>query len=177
MKVDKMQLWMLISDTLSNLPAGEQWTTDTLWLAANWNNCYMDGKHELTTDKEWEILDPIMKNGTYTEENCKALFDILDEERFEIYMKLSYGSETMSPIDSFVESILTTKWRKYPSLNGCFYDFAGNEFPDGITLDDVISCFHTKFPDCTIEWCDRYILECKRDSCITKSGILVKLAA
>ena len=94
MKVDASYLWMFVREWLSNLPGEDQWETDTLWLAANWNYCYLDGKHPLTTKEEWEILDEIMKNSVYTEKDCKRLFDLLCEKRIELYVKLCYELET-----------------------------------------------------------------------------------
>ena len=86
---------MLVRDELSNLPGEDQWANDTLWLASNWNYCYLDGKHPLTSNEEWKILDEIMNNATYTENNCKRLFDILCEKRFELYVKLCYDLGTV----------------------------------------------------------------------------------
>ena len=67
------------------------WVDDHLWLAANWGYCFMDGKHPLTTEEEWKILEEFMKGEViYTEKRSKKLFHILCEKRFELYMKLTF---------------------------------------------------------------------------------------
>ena len=103
MKVDKEHLWLLVRDILSKLPGEDKWCNNWLWFAVNYNTCHMDGKHPLTSDEEWKVLEEIINKdqldtdeNIYTEEDCKRLFDLLDEKRFELFMKLYYRSKKVA---------------------------------------------------------------------------------
>ena len=93
MNVKKINQWKLIKYILENESCDNQWEDDALFLAANWGNCYLEGKHPLTTNIEWKILDEHMKvmPYTYSEEGSKKLFYMLCDKRFELFIKLFCG--------------------------------------------------------------------------------------
>ena len=90
MEVKKSCQWLLIRHILSNYTGENKWEDDSLFLAANWGYCYLDGKHPLTTDNEWKILDRHMNVNPYrySEQGSKNLFYLLCDKRFELFVKL-----------------------------------------------------------------------------------------
>lgn len=83
MKVSRNQLWQIVRDTVSRYEDEDKWAFDEIWLAANWDNCYLDGKHPKTSDEEWVVLDKIMRQEPciYSEDICRQVFDLLCHER------------------------------------------------------------------------------------------------
>jgi len=81
MTVTRNQLWQIVRDTVSRYEDEDKWAFDAIWLAANWDYCYLQGKHPKTSEEEWVILDKIMTEGGYSEDICRQLFDLLCNER------------------------------------------------------------------------------------------------
>ena len=92
-------MWEIVRSVVSEYEDDSKWAFDELWLAANWDNCYMDGKHSKTTEEEWKILEKIMTQEPciYSEEICKQLFDLLCNDRLNMFLAISFPSTENHP--------------------------------------------------------------------------------
>jgi hypothetical protein len=86
------------------------------------------------------------------------------------------GIYSISFCKKIVHEIITSKNLKYKCCNqSYFYDLA-DKFPEGTLLDDIIDCFHEKFPLSKISFKHSYIVKynSKPYKNIHKTGILVE---
>lgn len=65
----------------------DHWAHDELCMALNYGNCFMEGKHERTTDEDWIIFcDTVLKE--YSEECCVNLWNRLTDEQKQLWFSL-----------------------------------------------------------------------------------------
>lgn len=81
-------IWQAVRHVL--ISGDELWVNDHLILALNYGNCFMQGKHQQTSDSDWQLICDIhdRENYGYDQATCYELYRRLDEQRLVLFWDL-----------------------------------------------------------------------------------------
>ena len=79
------KIWNKIRERLLTPSDGEFFVHDELAIALNYGNCLSEGRHEKTSDEDWELfLKVTIAYDDWSQDHCYEIYKRLDAERLEL---------------------------------------------------------------------------------------------